>query len=65
MAAIRQGPNWVSLAGGGGNVVAAQFTFAGRTYLAIDQAGLGTFDAQELLIDITGVTGTIATSAFI
>ena len=30
------------LAGGGANVVAAQFTFAGRTYLAIDQANTGT-----------------------
>ena len=46
--------------------VAAQFTFTGRTYLAIDQAGAGTFvDAADLLIDITGVTGTIATSNFI
>jgi hypothetical protein len=55
-----------ALAGGGGNVVAAQFTFGGRTYLAIDQAVLGTFlDAQDLLLDITGVTGTIATSNFI
>jgi hypothetical protein len=44
---------------------AAQFTFAGRTYVAIDQAGLGTFvDAQDLLIDITGVTGTIAAGSF-
>jgi Ca2+-binding RTX toxin-like protein len=54
------------LAGGGANVVAAQFTFAGRTYLAIDQAGLGTFvDAQDLLLDITGVTGAVATSNFV
>jgi Ca2+-binding RTX toxin-like protein len=55
-----------ALAGGGATVAAAQFTFAGRTYVAIDQAGLGTFvDAQDLLLDITGVTGTIATSNFI
>ena len=55
-----------ALSGGGANVVAAQFTFAGRSYVAIDQAGLGTFvDAQDLLLDITGVTGTIATSNFI
>jgi Ca2+-binding RTX toxin-like protein len=46
--------------------VAAQFTFAGRTYVAIDQAGRGAFvDTDDLLIDITGVTGTIATSSFI
>ena len=47
-------------------MVAAQFTFGGRTYLAIDQADLGAFvDADDLLLDITGVTGTIATSNFI
>jgi hypothetical protein len=39
---------------------------AGRTYVAIDQVGVGTFtDATDLLIDITGVTGAIATSNFI
>jgi Ca2+-binding RTX toxin-like protein len=55
-----------ALGGGGATVAAAQFTFAGRTYLAIDQVGLGTFvDAVDLLIDITGVTGAIATSNFI
>src|SRR5262249_12504526 len=55
-----------ALAGGGAAVTAAQFTFGGRTYVAIDQAGLGTFvDAQDLLLDITGVTGAIATSNFI
>jgi Ca2+-binding RTX toxin-like protein len=54
-----------ALSGGAGQV-AAQFTFAGRTYVAIDQGTNGTFaDASDLLIDITGVTGTIATSAFI
>ena len=47
-------------------MVAAQFSFAGRTYLAIDQANTGTFaDADDLLLDITGVTGTIAASNFI
>ena len=55
-----------ALAGGGGAVVAAQFTFSGRTYLAIDQVTLGTFlDSDDLLLDITGVTGTIATTNFI
>jgi hypothetical protein len=55
-----------ALNGGGGTVAAAQFTFAGRTYLAIDQFTLGSFlDAEDLLIDITGATGTIATSNFI
>jgi hypothetical protein len=48
---------------GGAGVVAAQFTFAGRTYLAIDLATFGSFlDTDDLLIDITGATGTIATS---
>ncbi|HEX2398521.1 MAG TPA: bluetail domain-containing putative surface protein, partial [Mycobacterium sp.] len=57
-----------ALAGGGvTTVVAAQFTFGGRTYLAIEQtAGNNTFtDATDLLVDITGATGTIATSNFI
>ena len=50
----------------GANVVAAQFTFGGRTYVAIDQIGVGTFtDGTDLLIDITGVTGAIATSNFV
>jgi hypothetical protein len=61
------------LAGGSnaGAVVAAQFTFSGRTYLAIDQLGFGPAsfgsfaDGDDLLIDITGATGTIATSNFI
>jgi hypothetical protein len=39
---------------------------AGRTYLAIDQNNTGAFaDADDLLLDITGATGTIATSNFI
>jgi hypothetical protein len=34
--------------------------------VAIDQAGFGTFDdTADLLLDITGVTGTIATSSFV
>ena len=45
-----------ALSGGGASVVAAQFTFGGRTYLAIDQARAGAFvDADDLLLDITGV----------
>ena len=47
--------------------VAAQFTFNGRTYLAINQdTTFGAFtDTGDLLIDITGVAGTIATTNFI
>ena len=47
--------------------MAAQFTFGGRAYLAINQdATRNAFDdAGDLLLDITGVTGTIATSNFI
>ena len=46
--------------------VAAEFTFNGRTFLAINQdaTSTGSTDAGDLLIDITGVTGTIATSNF-
>jgi Ca2+-binding RTX toxin-like protein len=51
---------------GGTGVVAAQFTFGDHTYLAIDQAIFGTFlDTDDLLLDITGVSGAIATSSFI
>ena len=58
----------LALAGGTG-VVAAQFTFAGRTYLAIDEQGTsgtaGTFDdGTDLLLDITGATGTIGAGDF-
>ena len=56
------------LAGGGGTtVVAAQFTFGGRIYLAIEQTvGNAVFDdATDLLLDITGATGTISASNFI
>jgi Ca2+-binding RTX toxin-like protein len=47
--------------------VAAQFTFNGRTYLAINQdATFGAFtDMGDLLIDITGAAGTIAAANFI
>jgi len=47
--------------------VAAQFTFGGHTYVAINQDGVfnAFLDTGDLLIDITGVTGTIATSNFI
>lgn len=55
-----------ALAGGGATQVGAQFTFGGRTYLAINQdAAFTTFnDATDLLLDITGVTGTIGASNF-
>jgi Ca2+-binding RTX toxin-like protein len=54
-----------ALAGGGAAVVAAQFTFGGRTYLAIDEANAGAFDdTDDLLIDITGATGTIGANDF-
>ena len=56
-----------ALAGGAaGDLVAAQFTFNGRTYLAIDQNTGGAFDdGDDLLLDITGATGTIGTGNFI
>ena len=50
---------------GGTNTVAAQFTFGGRTYLAINLVNNGFLDVDDLLLDITGATGTIATSNFI
>jgi hypothetical protein len=47
--------------GGGGTLVAAQFTFGGRTYLAMNTDAVANFnDASDLLFDITGVTGTIS-----
>jgi Ca2+-binding RTX toxin-like protein len=52
---------------GGTQVTAAQFTFGGRTYVVVEQTAAGTAafdDATDLLIDITGVTGTIATAYF-
>ena len=47
--------------------VAAQFTFNGRTFVAINQdTTYAAFaDAGDLLIDITGVTGAIAATRFI
>jgi Ca2+-binding RTX toxin-like protein len=56
-----------ALSGGGVNQVAAQFTFGGRTYVAINQDGIlnAFLDTGDLLVDITGATGTIATSNFI
>jgi hypothetical protein len=52
--------------GGGATRAAAQFTFGGRTYLAVDQGGVqGTFtDANDFLLDITGATGTISAANF-
>jgi Ca2+-binding RTX toxin-like protein len=51
---------------GGTGVVAAQFTFGGHTYLAIDQANLGAFeDGDHLMLDITGATGPISGGNFI
>jgi hypothetical protein len=44
------------------NTIAAQFTFGGRTYLAINLAGNGFNDSDDLLLDITGFTGTIRTA---
>jgi hypothetical protein len=51
---------------GPGTIVAAQLTFGGRTYLAINaDTTFNAFDdAGDLLVDITGATGTIATSNF-
>jgi Ca2+-binding RTX toxin-like protein len=54
-----------ALSGDTANLTAAQFTFVGRTYLAINQADAGFQDDTDLLLDITGATGTIATSNFI
>jgi hypothetical protein len=47
-------------------VVAAQFTFGGRAYLAINQdAALNAFlDGGDLLLDITGATGAIGVGNF-
>jgi hypothetical protein len=49
------------------SIVAAQFTFGGRTYLAINQDGVFDqfLDTGDLLLDITGATGTIGASNFI
>jgi hypothetical protein len=55
-----------ALAGGGAAIAAAQFTFDGRSYLAIAQTpGDNAFvDANDLLLDITGVAGTIDAGDF-
>jgi hypothetical protein len=46
--------------------VAAQFTFGGRAYLAINTDLVAGFnDPTDLLIDITGFTGAIGNSNFI
>jgi hypothetical protein len=50
---------------GGVDTVAAQFTFGGRSYLAINLANNGFLDADDLLLDITGVTGSIGSGNFI
>ena len=57
----------LALAGGGAQRVAATFDFNGRSYLAIDQAGaFGAFtDTLDLLIDVTGATGTIGAGDFL
>ncbi len=53
-------------ANGGGAAVAAQFTFSGRTYLAINTDLAANFnDPTDLLLDITGATGTISNASFI
>jgi Ca2+-binding RTX toxin-like protein len=55
---------------GGGDtattVAAASFTFGGRTFLAVDQDGFGFFDDfDDLLLDVTGATGTLSSTTFI
>jgi Ca2+-binding RTX toxin-like protein len=56
----------VALGGGGAIDVAAQFSFNGHTYLAINQGGSNVLftDTFDLLFDITGATGTIGTNDF-
>ena len=50
---------------GGTQLVAAQFTFGGRSYLAMNIDAAANFtDASDLLVDITGFTGTIGASNF-
>ena len=46
-------------------LTAAEFTFRGRTFLAINQAGAGFQDATDLLLDVTGAVGTIDATDFI
>jgi hypothetical protein len=49
----------------GVQTVAAQFTFGGRTYLAINLVNAGFLDSDDLLIDITGFTGSIGNGNFV
>ena len=53
--------------GGGGQHVAAQFTYHGREYLAVDLGGANNLfnDWDDLLVEITGATGTIGANDFI
>ena len=46
--------------------MAAQFSFNGRTYLVMNQGGANNLftDAFDLLVDITGATGTIGANDF-
>ena len=46
------------------NESAAQFTFSGSTYLVVNEAGAGFADADDILLNVTGVTGQIGTSSF-
>ncbi len=57
----------LALGGGGAQHVAAQFTFNGHEYLAIDQGGANNLftDMFDLLVDITGATGTIGANDFL
>ncbi len=57
--------NSASALAGGALTVAAQFTFGGRTYLSINLAVAGFLDTDDLLLDITGATGSIGTSNFV
>ena len=51
---------------GGTQLVAAQFTFAGRSYLAMNTDNAANFnDPTDLLVDITGFTGSIGNTNFI
>ncbi len=54
-----------TLSGSAANITAAQFTFRGLTFLAINQVGAGFQDATDLLLQITGATGTIDATDFI
>ena len=45
--------------------VAAQFTYSGATYLVVNRVAAGFTDADDILLDITGVTGEISVSSFV